>query len=160
MLGNPVGDHTARIALAPGRGISYQIDTSQDGVLVVRSDGTNPMLVLASLEAWYAEVGEAIKSYRGKWRDMLPAQDAPSHAIEVDEEVYGFLKLKEKENISPNRSLRYLLFGENPYDDPEKAEDLRRASEAHAQVELSEPDSLQDAREDLEYPPDMPYGQD
>lgn len=139
------GLFTARIALAPGKGISYQFEEFEDNVsiMVVRADGTNPMLVLASLEAWHNEVGEAIAKYRQNWRDHLPARPASTTTIEVDEEVAGFLKLKEKENITPNQSLRYLLFGENPYLDPEQKEDLARAEEAHAERKvIAPPDSL------------------
>lgn len=127
----------ARIALAPGRGVSYQFDP-ESRLMVLTFEGTNPMLILASMTTWINEVGDAIKQWKETQSLSLPAQDPPMHTVEVDEEVMHFLKLKEKENISPNASLRYLLFGENPYLDEAQREDLARAEEQHAEFKMTE----------------------
>lgn len=76
-----------------------------------------------------------------------PAQEPQWVDISVDEEVAHFLKLKEREGVSPNSALRFLIFGENPYIDPEQFEKFQRQIEESSRVSTTEPDSLREARE-------------
>lgn len=106
-------EFTLRIGLAPGAGIDYVHDPDS-GILMIRIQGSNPMLVMASGNAFLESLKQAINTYRQTWRDRLPALSPHNHIIEVDEEVFHFLGQRAKEGVSANEALRFLLFGEAP----------------------------------------------
>src|SRR5262245_14646838 len=65
------------------------------------------------------------------------------HEVAVDEEVYHFLnKTSDKLNVTFNEVLRSMIFGENVGMSAELREQLARADEAHAQVDIQKPGAM------------------